>query len=259
MRLAIEIAHSAGTGAVTIHNCSHTGRLGAYAEMAAAAGMLGIVAVNAGGGGQLVAPFGGAARRISTNPIAIGAPSPGAHPIVLDMATSVAPEGKVRAAYQAGKKLPDGVLVDARGVPTTDPAALYADPPGSLRPLGGDFGHKGFGLAFLVDILAGALTGAGVCREGGTYQGDGMLLIVLDVAHFTPINDFLPRVATLSDWIKTCPPAPGFRQTHIPGELEHHTRTARLRDGIPIEPGSWELIERAAAHFGVEVPPAIGP
>ena len=257
MLLAIEIARQGGTGAVTIRNCSHTGRLGTYAELAAAAGMLGIVAVNAGGGGQLVAPFGGAARRLSTNPISIGAPSADGHPIVLDIATSVAPEGKVRAAHQAGKKLPEGILVNALGRPTTDPADLYSDPPGALRPLGGDFGHKGFGLAFMIDILAGALTGAGVCRPGGTYTGDGMFVIALDISRFTPLEDFRRRVAELAAHVKTCPPAAGYTQIHVPGELEFQTRSARLRTGIPIETGSWHLIESVCRRFNVDPPVAI--
>ena len=122
MYLAIEIAGTTGTGAVAVRNCCHTGRLGTYSEMAAAAGMVGIVFVNAGGGGQLVAPFGGTARRISTNPLSIAAPSADGT-VMLDIATSVAPEGKVRAMLAAGKQLPAGWLIDARGEPTTDPAA----------------------------------------------------------------------------------------------------------------------------------------
>ena len=99
---------------------------------------------------------------------------------MLDIATSVAPEGKVRAMLAAGKQLPAGWLIDARGEPTTDPAALYADPPATLLPLGGPFGHKGFGLAFMIDVLAGVLTGAGHCRRGATYAGDGLLAIALN-------------------------------------------------------------------------------
>jgi uncharacterized oxidoreductase len=251
-RLAVDIAGASGAAAVTLRNCGHTGRLGAYAEMAAAAGMLAIVAVNAGGAGQLVAPFGGAARRLSTNPIAIATPSAGAHPIVLDIATSIAPEGKVRAMYQAGKPLPPGWLVNARGEPSTDPADLYADPPGALLPLGGALGHKGFGLAFLVDILAGALTGAGCCREGAAYQGDGLIVIAVDVAHFAPLSEFADRVAALAAHVKNCPTARGFDAIYVPGELEHRTRELRSGTGIPIEPGSWALIEAVCRRYRID-------
>jgi uncharacterized oxidoreductase len=249
--LAIEIARGSGTAAVSVHNCGHTGRLGTYAEMLAAAAMLGIVAVNAGGAGQLVAPFGGAGRRLSTNPIAIGAPTAGEHPIVLDTATSVVPEGKVRALYQAGKPLPPGALVNARGESTIDPADLYSDPPGALLPLGGAFGHKGFGLAFLIDILAGALSGAGCCRPGATYQGDGLTIVALDVSQFTPLADFTARVAELSAHVKSCPPAPGVAGVYLPGEREYESRRDRSRSGVWIDPGTWTLIENACRRYGI--------
>jgi uncharacterized oxidoreductase len=254
VELAVEIARESGTAAVTAHNCCHTGRLGAYGEMLAAANMLGIVAVNAGGGGQLVAPFGGTARRISTNPISIAAPSAGGEAIVLDVAASVAPEGKVRALHQAGKRAPEGWLINARGEPTTDPADLYADPPGALVPLGGAFGHKGFGLAFMVDVLAGALSGAGCCRPGATYQGDGLTVIAIDIARFTPFADFSHSVAQLAAHVKDCPTAPGVAAIYVPGEIEARTRQARLRDGIPVEQGTWNPIAAVCHRLGIRIP-----
>jgi uncharacterized oxidoreductase len=191
---------------------------------------------------------------LSTNPISIAAPSAGPHPIVLDIATTVVPEGKVRAMRQAGKNLPPGWLLNARGEPTTNPEDLYADPPGSLLPLGGPFGHKGFGLAFMIDILAGALSGAGCCRPGAEYQGDGLLVIALDVGRFTPPADFSRRVAELAAHVKSSPTAPGFEQIYVPGEREHQTRQARLCGGIPIEPGSWALIQTVCRRYGVAAP-----
>jgi uncharacterized oxidoreductase len=251
MNLAIEIARASGIGAVAVRNCCHTGRLGTYSEMAAAAGMVGIVFVNAGGGGQLVAPFGGTARRISTNPLSIAAPSADGT-VMLDIATSVAPEGKVRAMLAAGKQLPAGWLIDAAGQPTTDPAALYADPPATLLPLGGPFGHKGFGLAFLIDILAGIVTGAGHCRAGATYTGDGLLAVALDVAHFLPLDAFRAQVAELAAYVKDCPTAPGVERIYVPGEIEARTRAERLRCGIPLEPATCERIEQICRRFGLE-------
>jgi uncharacterized oxidoreductase len=254
MRLAIEIARTGGIGAVTVRNCCHTGRIGTYTEMAAAANMVGIAMTNAGGGGQLVTPFGGTARRLSTNPISIAAPSAAGHPIVLDMATSVAPEGKVRAAYQAGKSAPEGWMIDAQGRPTTNPADFYSDPPAALVPLGGAWGYKGYCLAFMVDILAGALSGAGCCRPKMIYPGDGMLAIAIDVAHFGPADDFGRRVAELVEYVKDCPRAPGVEAIRVPGEIEWRKRDERLREGIPIEPGSWALIEKACRRFEVDFP-----
>ncbi len=256
MLLAIEIARSSGVGAVAVRHCSHTGRIGTYTEMAARAGLVGIATVNSGGGGQSVAPFGGTGRRLSTNPISIAAPSGGPDPIVLDMATSVAPEGKVRARYQAGQSLPPGWLIDARGQPTTNAAEFYREPPGALLPLGGPVGYKGFGLGFMIDILAGALSGAGCSRPDQPLMSDGMLAIVLDVAQFTPAADFTGRVATLAEHVKSCPRAAGYEAIYVPGEVEARTRQRRLAEGIPIEPTTWNLIDRIRQRFGVDDPAA---
>jgi uncharacterized oxidoreductase len=257
MQLAIEIARAGGTATVAVRNCCHTGRIGTYTEMAAEAGLVGIAMTNAGGGGQLVTPFGGTKRRLSTNPISIAAPTAGGPPIVLDMATSVAPEGKVRAAFQAGRRTPEGWMIDADGRPTTDPGDFYADPPGALLPLGGAVGHKGYGLAFMVDVLAGALTGAGCCRANMTYPGDGMLAVALDIARFVPLDEFRKRVTELADYVRDCPTAPGVERIYVPGELEQRKREARQREGIEVEPGSWKLIEANCRRFGVVLPPGV--
>ncbi|REK09855.1 MAG: Ldh family oxidoreductase [Planctomycetota bacterium] len=255
MLLAIDIAREAGTGTVALRHTFHTGRIGTYSELAARAGMVGLVVSNCAGGGQLVAPFGGTARRLSTNPISIAAPSAAGDPVVLDMATSVAPEGKVRALHQAGKPTPADWLLNARGEATTDPGDFYADPPGSILPLGGVFGHKGMGLAFMIDILAGALTGAGCCREGVTaYPGDGMLLMAFDVARFGAAEEFARRVADLSAYVRDCPRAPGVERIYAPGEIEQERRVQREREGIFIEPGSWQLISGVCERVGVAVP-----
>jgi hydroxycarboxylate dehydrogenase B len=254
MRLAIELARSVGLGAVAVRNCTHTGRIGTYTAMAAQQGMVGIATVNTGGGGQSVAPFGGTGRRLSTNPISIAAPTDGPRPILLDMATSVAPEGKVRARYQAGKPLPAGWLIDSQGQPTTDPADFYHDPVGALLPLGGPVGYKGFGLGFMIDILAGALSGAGCCEVPSPPLSDAMLAIAIDVTRFTPLDDFKRRVAGLTRFVKSSPTAPGYEEVFVPGEVEARTRERRLAEGIPVEQGTWELIDRIRVRFGLDDP-----
>ena len=115
MALAVRKALDQGIAAVSVRNSYHSGCIASYTKQAAAEGLIGLVMVNAGGGGQSVAPFGGLARRLATNPLSIAAPSGNGFPIVLDMATSVAPEGKVRECYQRGKPVPAGWLADARG------------------------------------------------------------------------------------------------------------------------------------------------
>lgn len=253
MLLALEKARGGGVGAVTVRNCSHTGRIGTYTELAAHAGFVGIAMVNSGGAGQSVAPFGGIARRLATNPISIAAPSGGPHPVVLDMASSVAPEGKVRVLFQAGQKLPPGWLVDINGAPSTDAADFYREPGGALQPLGGPVGHKGFILAFMIDILAGLLSGAGCSSADPPPAGDGMLTIALDVKQFLPLAEFQHRVAELADYVRSCPLAPGVERIYAPGEIEALRRARRLREGIFVEPSLWTQIEQICTRLNVHV------
>ena len=124
MRLAMDEARSAGVAAVSAGNCSHTGRIGTYTQMAAGEGMVGIAMVNSGGGGQAVAPFGGIGRRLSTNPISMAAPSRGPHPLLLDIASSVAPEGKVRAIHQAGKSTAGRLIIMPPAIPRPTPPSF---------------------------------------------------------------------------------------------------------------------------------------
>ena len=137
--------------------------------MAAREGMIGQIFVNAGRLGYQIAPFGGIDGRLSTNPIAFAAPRRNANPILVDMTTSVVAEGKIRLAINQGVKVPEGWLIDGYGAPTTEPNDFKDDPPGAILPLGGDAGHKGYGLSIMVELLGGALSGQGC---GGGRPGD---------------------------------------------------------------------------------------
>jgi hydroxycarboxylate dehydrogenase B len=254
MLRAIEKARACGIGAATARHCSHTGRIGTYTCMAAEAGMVGIAVVNSGGGGHLVAPFGGTQRRLSTNPISIAAPGPGGQTIMLDAATSVAPEGKVRNLHQAGKSAPTGWMIDASGRPTVNTADFYDEPGGALLPLGDAVGHKGYALAFMVDILAGALGGAGCCQAVPPPPADGMLAIALDIAQFTPPEAFDQRVAALVEHVKSSSLAPGVEQILVPGEPEAIKRKKRLREGIFVEPFVWAKMQEICDRFGLDAP-----
>jgi uncharacterized oxidoreductase len=255
MKQALDKAQGGGVAAVTLFGANHSGRLGTYGEMAAAAGMVGIVFVNAGGAGQWVAPFGGKEKRLSTNPICIGAPSGGDFPILLDMGTAVAPEGKIRHYHKSGMTCPDGWLIDGHGNPTNDPGALYEDPPGAILPVGGSAGHKGFGLGFLIEILTGALSGAGVCRAdltGASGKG-GLLFLAIDIENFTALDGFRDKVTVLADYVKTSPPAPGFQEVLVPGEFEHRNRQVRSKEGIDVPDVTWAEINGAAKKVGASV------
>jgi uncharacterized oxidoreductase len=240
---ALVLADRSGIGAVTLVNCSHTGRLGSYTEHAAHQGKIGMTMVNAGGHGQWVAPFGGTAGRLSTNPISIAVPTGKDFPLVLDIATSAAPEGKVRALRAAGKPVPEGWVMDATGAMTTDPADLYGPPRGALFPVGG---HKGFGLALMIDILAGGLSGAGCCIDAGAPlagKTDGVFLLAVNVEAFCAPAEFQEQVRQLVRHVKSSPPqAGGFTEVLVPGELEAKRRQQRLREGIPLDEGIWRHV-----------------
>jgi uncharacterized oxidoreductase len=241
MDVACDIGARTGVGAVTLVNCGHTGRLGYYTERAARRGLAGLMMVNAGGHGQWVAPFGGTAGRLSTNPLSIAVPG-GEDPLMLDIATSVAPEGKVRAMMTAGKAIPEGWVVNARGEPTRNPAELYGPPRGALLPFGE---HKGYGLAMLVEALAGGLSGAGCCSDPAAPMGgktDGVFLLAVRIDAFCPRTIFQQTIGRLLQHVKSSPPAPGVAEVLTPGEHEARTRKERLRDGIPIDPAVWQQL-----------------
>ncbi|MBX6316517.1 MAG: Ldh family oxidoreductase, partial [Isosphaeraceae bacterium] len=170
-----------GLGAATARHCGHIGRLGEYAERAAEQGLILITTVNNNGAGQRVAPPGGIAGRLGTNPLCIAIPT-ATTPVVLDFGTSVVAEGKVRVHYLNGKTpVPEGWLLDHRGQPTTDPSVLYEPPFGSILPMGGSQAYKGFGLGLVLDMLAGGLTGGRTGYEGSPPpKGNCVVFLALD-------------------------------------------------------------------------------
>ncbi len=256
MERTIGKARSNGIAAATLRHTSHTGRLASYALQAARERMIGMVLVNAGGRGQWVAPFGGRSPRLSTNPIAFAVPREDGFPIVLDIATSVVPEGKVRTMHVRGEDVPKGWIVRADGEPTTNPADLYGDgegPRGAIQSMGG---HKGYGLSFIVDLLAGALSGAGTCQsEDAPLSGgnDGTLLVAIDVGSFSSMDHFGGLANALVDYVHSCPPCPGFDEVLAPGELEARSRERALESGVEIEEARWATISAPFERLGVSI------
>lgn len=234
-------ARAVGVAAGTLRHCGHIGRLGEYAEAAVAEGFAFFGTVNSHGSGRRVAPPGGTEGRISTNPVCLGVPT-AADPVVLDFGTSVAAEGKVRAHYQNGEPVPEGWLLDAAGRPTTDPAVLYADPRGTIRPFGGSQEYKGFGLGLLLDLLAGGLSGGRCSNPDAPLAGVGnaVLFALFDPAHFGGAGAFLRETSGLTGYVRSCPPAPGVDRIVLPGDPERAAHSARAA-GIP----------RPRRHLGV--------
>lgn len=254
MEIAIEKAQTQNISIVCIRQSNHLGRLGDYPQMAAEQNMIGITMVNAGGAGQSVAPFGGTARRLATNPLSIAVPTNGEVPLILDMATSVVAEGKVRVKRNRKQQTPDGWLIGSDGNPSNDPAALYTNPPGAaILPLGGlTAGHKGFGLAFMIEILTGILTRVGYSNETATRISNGTVMIVIKVSTFLPVEEFKHQVQDLIRYIKTSPRIPGVTEILVPGEPEFNEEKKRLKEGIFVEDETWNQIKKLAQEFGVK-------
>jgi LDH2 family malate/lactate/ureidoglycolate dehydrogenase len=256
MQLAIDKARRDGISAVGAFHCYHVGHLGVYARLAAEVGLVGMIAVNDGGGGQRVVPHGGVAGRLSTNPLAVGLPTGTAEPFILDMSTSVVAEGQVRLKRVRGEHMPLGWMIDALGQATTDPEDFFRLS-GSLLPLGGDVGHKGYGLGLAVDVLAGILGHAGYSRAQIPPYNNGLFAIVIDIGRFLPLETFTAEVSDLIAYIKSCPRDSGVDELVYPGERAAHTRRYRWRYGIEVELETWRRLQIIAQERGIQVPDSV--
>jgi uncharacterized oxidoreductase len=240
---AIDLAAESGVGAVTIVNGNHIGRVGEYVAMIARASMIGIATCNAS---PVVAPYGGYRPVMGTNPFALAAPrGPGQPPLVLDFATSIVAEGKLRVARAKGEFLPPGLIVDATGAPSHDPADFYAG--GALQTFGL---HKGSGLSVMIELLARGL--AGVDFALPEHRGhNGTLMLALRIGSFAPEAQFVSAAERLCAQIGMSPAAAGFDAVLLPGEPELRMRELRVVEGIPLAQSTWDEIAALAAELGV--------
>lgn len=247
MKLAIQKAEQSGVCCITFTQVGHIGRLGEYAEMAAAAGCLGLVMVGSGSTRDIrrVTPYGGGAGVLGTNPIAVGAPTGDDTPFVLDFATSVMAEGKVQVARSKGLPMPEGVILDKEGNPTTDPHDFYDG--GYLLPFAK---HKGYALS-LVTCLFSALAGTFDpvhCGLGGGFMQ------AVNIEAFMPLATYQANVRSFLDGIKSTRPAPGFDEILVPGDFEYRSRIQRLAAGIEIP----EMIHKQLHEWGHQLNVALG-
>lgn len=243
-----------GVACGTMIHSGHIGRLGEYCELAAAANLVSIWMVNSHGAAVRVAPPGGKAPRLSTNPLAIGVPHR-AEPLVLDFSTSATAEGKVRVKKIAGEPCPPGWLLDNEGRPTTDPNTLYGSPPGSILPMGGPQAYKGFGLGLMIEILTGALSG-GVCAREVPYpkKGNCVFSLLLDPGQFGGQEHFAGEVQQLVEYIRGCPRVEGVDRILLPGDPERILAERRLRDGLTLDEENWRQLAQLGQKLGVAVP-----
>ncbi len=253
VRLGIDKAAKQGVAIIALRSSGHLGRIGDWAEMAAAAGQISIHFVNVSGS-LLVAPFGGTGRRMATNPVAIGVPVADGPTLIHDFATSVVAEGKVLVAATGGKPVPPGSLIDADGTLSNDPKVLYgsADPTrssdmrngsGALRAMGE---HKGSGLSLMCELLAGALTGSGCAGPDKQHVVNGMLSIYMAVEFFNADGSVAAELRQSLDFFKSAKPAKPDGEILLTGEPESRLRATRLAEGIPLPEATWQAILGAA-------------
>lgn len=248
--LAVERARAHGAGIVAVRNAFHFGTAGRYARLMADQGCVGIVAANTR---PLMPAPGGAEALTGNNPLAIAVPGTDGFAPNVDMALSASAMGRIRLAEAAGEPIPEGWAVDAEGRPTTDPAAAIA---GMLLPAGGP---KGFGLAFLLDLICGGLAGGAIGPEVAPLYGDpavpyrsAQLFIALDTGHFGPPETFAARVQAASDRVAASRPAPGVDRVHPPGERTHlRARAAGQR--VPLAPATVTALREIAAELALDI------
>jgi LDH2 family malate/lactate/ureidoglycolate dehydrogenase len=248
--IAIAKARDAGVAWVGAQWSNHAGPASLYARMALEEDMIGLYF--AVGNANHLPPWGGLEMLLSTNPIAAAIPAGDEPAIVLDMATTVAAYGKVKARAAKGEPMPEGWMIDREGKPLTDPKRASE---GFLLPIGG---YKGYGLAMVVGLLAGTLNGAAMGRDVIDFNADvatptntGQAIMVIDPAAFGDLAEFRKSVDTLVRDLRNSERMPGVERIWMPGEQSHERRSAYSRDGIPLAPAVWTALDGVAADLRI--------
>lgn len=251
MALGIERAQRHGSCIVALGNSHHLGRIGAWAEQAAAAGLVSLHFVNVISR-AIVAPHGGADARFGTNPFCAGVPLSGHEPVILDFATSMIAQGKTRVAHNKGEPVPPDHLIDDQGRPTTDPRYSVIPPFGAILAFGQ---HKGYGLAVLCELLGGALAAGLTTHDADSSQRrvlNGMLTVLIDPRALADVAAWEREAAAFADWVTASPRREGFGEVMLAGEPERRMRARRLADGVPVDGTTWQQILDAAASLKVD-------
>jgi len=245
MEEAIKKAKEHTIGLVFVKNTSHYGASGYYTELAAKHGMIGFSTTNTF---PLMAPTGGAERVLGNNPISFSVPRENENPIILDIATSVVAAGKLLVAESKNETIPEGWAIDKNGQPTTDPHAGYLGG-GSLLPMAS---HKGYGLALVMDVLAGVLAGSGYGTKVG-HSTIGYVMMAINVNHIMPEQEFYARVEDLTGMVQSSRKAVGTEKIYLPGELEYVKQADREENGFKLSEKLYAEIEYLAEELGLDV------
>jgi LDH2 family malate/lactate/ureidoglycolate dehydrogenase len=245
---AIRIARAQGVGLVVARDSNHFGAAAWWAQKMRDAGQIGIVMCNAS---PLVPPWQGKQGRLGTNPICMAVPGPW----LLDMATTTVAANRIfKALINGQEEVPQGWALDSNGVPTTNTVAASK---GLLMPLGG---YKGSGLAMMVEILCGVLSGGAFANSVGGIRVPGrpsrtsQTFLAIDIARFMPVEEFAARIESLVGIMKSTPVASGYHEVLVAGDPEWRTEAERLKNGIPIEAGNWNELCQTAEQLGVPAP-----
>ena len=251
--MAVERALEQGVGAVALRRSTHCGAMAYYSNRAAARGCIGFASTN---GNANMAPTGGTSRLIGNNPLAYSFPTRKGFTFALDMATSVVAGSRLLMAIERGESIPTGWAVDGGGQPTEDPRA-WRERDGLLVPIGG---AKGCGLAVVLDILCGVLSGGhfGAQRTEPGSTDTSQFFLAISIDRFMPLDMFLDRMDALIEQIRSSELAPGSPGVFLPGEIEHNHKQERLVNGVPLDPNTVEALERIALELGVQSPFAVG-
>lgn len=251
MKLAMAKARESVVGIAGARNSNHCGAVGYYASVCLEENMVGLAMTNADP--TMSAP-GSAARVLGTNPIACAFPAGEENPILLDIATSVVAGVKIHQAAKEGRRVPEGWIVNRNGAPTTDPRDLQQG--GAHVPFGG---HKGFGLALMVEILSGVMTGAGVADEVTSLveQPDkpsnvGHFFLAVDIGAITPINRFKARMDRCISKVRSCPKAVGVNRIYLPGVMEAEEEERAKTHGVLLDEPTLESLRQLGQDLGIK-------
>jgi uncharacterized oxidoreductase len=252
VRRAIGRAKEIGACVLALRNAAHIGRIGTYAELAAAQGCVFTAFVNVADHHDVQATWGAAEPRLGTNPFCTavpGGPGEDGPALLLDMATTTIAAGKARVAYNKGVPVPDNCLIDTDGKPTNDPAGFIRDHTGALRSFGL---HKGSGLAVMCEVMAAAVAGG----QGAFHEAKGgilnsMLATVIDLSKLGEPAAIAADIAAVKAHVKSARPAPGFDEVLVPGEPERRSAAKRMAEGIEVDETTWTDIRAAAESLGI--------
>jgi uncharacterized oxidoreductase len=249
VRRAIARAKETGACVLAFRNSSHIGRIGTYAELAAAEGCAFTAFVNVADHHDVQATWGAAEPRLGTNPFCAAVPGTDGPAVMLDMATTTIAAGKARVAYNKGVPVADGCLIDAAGNPTNDPTGFIRDHTGALRAFGT---HKGSGLAVMCEIMASAVAGGqGAFNESKGGVLNSMLATVIDLSKLGNVEKIASDIQAVKAHVKSARPGPGFDEVLTPGEPEKRYAAKRTEQGIEVDDTTWRDIRAAAASLGI--------